>query len=86
MTIVSLGQWAAMSRTRGPVRSLLTGPEQVSSVVGWAIEADFWPMMRMENVNLLYFSEISLKVIQTSKFHIKFNYCPEIMKSILLFF
>jgi hypothetical protein len=48
-------------------------------------EADFWSMMRMENVNPLFFSEISLKLIQTSKIHIKFISCPKIMKSILLF-
>jgi hypothetical protein len=75
-----------MSRTRGPVRSMMIGPEQVGSVVGWAIEADFQPMTRMENVDPLFFSETSLKVIQTSKIHIKFNSCPKIMKSILLFF
>jgi hypothetical protein len=42
-TTVGFGQWAAMSRTRGLVRSLLTGPEQVCSVVGWATEAAFGP-------------------------------------------
>jgi hypothetical protein len=47
--------------------------------------ADFWPMTRMENVNPLFFSKISLKLIQTFKIHIKFISCPKIMKSIVLF-
>jgi hypothetical protein len=42
-TTVGLGQWAAMSRSRGLVSSLLTGPVQVGFVVGWATEAAFGP-------------------------------------------
>jgi hypothetical protein len=41
-------------------------------------EADFRSMMRLENVNPLFFSEISLKLIQTSKIHIKSFLVPKL--------
>jgi hypothetical protein len=62
------------------------GPLQASFACELGCEANFWPMTQMENVNPLFFSEINLKLIQTSKIHIKFNSCLKIMKSILLFF
>jgi hypothetical protein len=87
------GSRARMRALCGPT-SWLPGPTQpghagrarpASFACELGREADFWSMTRMENVNPLFFSEISLKLIQTSKIHIKFISCPKIMKSILLF-
>jgi hypothetical protein len=38
------------------------------------------------NVNPLFFAEIGLNQIQTSKIHSRFNSCQKIMKPVSLFF